>query len=202
MPSTLHRYGLRKKRRRRHRRHGHARPVPRIRDARRPPTYGGKPVPPPPGPPKPPPNPDPGPKPPAPPVVHHQRAERLLWRAGFGPRPGDVEHVVSVGIPAAVRELVYPTGAATLVGPAPTDGDGNALAPEDAWGHDHLWWLDRMVRSSQPLHERMTLIWHDWFATSNDKVGNQRQMLVQNRTIRAHALGSFKDLLTALTPDP
>ena len=38
--------------------------------------------------------------------------------------------------------------------------------PRDLWGHDHCWWLDRMVRSDQPLVERMTLIWHDWFATS------------------------------------
>src|SRR5919199_1018296 len=202
MPSTLHRYGLRKKRRRRHRRHGHARPVPRVRDARRPPTYGGKPVPPPPGTPKPPPTPRPGPKPPPPPDASHRNAERLLWRAGFGPRPGDVEHVVSIGIPAAVRELVHPSGAATLVGPAPRDEDGDTLAPEDAWGHDHLWWLDRMVRSNQPLVERMTLIWHDWFATSNEKVGSQRQMLAQNETIRSNALGSFADLLTALTQDP
>ena len=29
-----------------------------------------------------------------------------------------------------------------------------------------------MVRSDQPLVERMTLIWHDWFATAD--VGSQR----------------------------
>ena len=56
------------------------------------------------------------------------------------------------------------------VGPAPHDGDGGPLAPRDAWGHDHCWWLDRMVRSQAPLVERMTLVWHDWFATSKDGV--------------------------------
>jgi uncharacterized protein (DUF1800 family) len=152
--------------------------------------------------PKPPPKPKPGPKPPPAPDASHSNAQRLLWRAGFGPRPGDVDRVVKAGIPATVHELAYPTGAAQLVGPAPRDRDGNALAPEDAWGHDHLWWLDRMVRSNQPLVERMTLIWHDWFATSDDKVGNQRMMLEQNATIRANALGSFRDLLLALTKDP
>ena len=153
-------------------------------------------------PPKPKPKPKPPPKLPPPPDTNHRNAERLLWRAGFGPRPGDVDHVVSVGIDAAVHELVYPTGTANLIGPAPRDEDGNALAPEDAWGHDHLWWVDRMVRSDQPLVERMTLIFHDWFATSNDKVGSQRMMLDQNATIRANALGTFKGLLTALTQDP
>ena len=29
-----------------------------------------------------------------------------------------------------------------------------------------MWWLDRMVRTSRPLVERMALVWHDWFATS------------------------------------
>ena len=57
--------------------------------------------------------------------------------------------------------------------------------PYDAWGHDHVWWLDRMVRTSRPLVERMTLIWHDWFATSNNGVGSQRLMLNQNQLFRA-----------------
>ena len=198
MPSTLRKKRLRRK----HRRSPAAeRSASGIRKPRRRSTYHSV-VPPPPGPPKPPPKPRPGGNPPPPPDASHKNAERLLWRAGFGPRPGDVDHVVSVGIPAAVRELVHPSGAAKLIGPAPTDSDGNALAPADAWGHDHLWWLDRMVRSDQQLAERMTLIWHDWFATSNDKVGNQQLMLDQNNTIRANALGSFSDLLVALTQDP
>ncbi|MBV9213870.1 MAG: DUF1800 domain-containing protein [Actinobacteria bacterium] len=158
-------------------------------------------VPPPSVPPRPNPNPGGGSLPPAP-DLDHRNAERLLWRAGFGPRPGDLDAVVATGLDATVKSLVYPSGSATLNGPQPTDDDGNALAPADAWGHDHLWWLDRMVRSDQQLVERMTLIWHDWFATSNDKVSDQQLMLNQNATFRANALGSFKDLLTAVTTDP
>lgn len=130
------------------------------------------------------------------------QAERLLWRAGFGPGPGDVDRLVSLGLDGAVASLVHPSGEARLVGPEPHDADGNALAPADLWGHDHCWWLDRMVRSDQPLVERMTLVWHDWFATSDDKVGKAQLMLDQNATLRAGALGSFADLLTAVTRDP
>jgi len=148
------------------------------------------------------PKPPPGSKLPPPPDASHRNAERLLWRAGFGPRRGDVQHVVSVGIDAAAHALANPSGAGTLAGPDPVDEDGYAIAPEDVWGHDHLWWLDRMVRSDQQLVERMTLIWHDWFATSNDKVSSQHLMLQQNETFRTNALGSFKDLLTAVTQDP
>jgi uncharacterized protein (DUF1800 family) len=59
-----------------------------------------------------------------------------------------------------------------------------------------------MVRTNRPLVERMTLVWHDWFATSNDGVGSQRLMLRQNRLLRRHALGSFRVLLRDITADP
>jgi uncharacterized protein (DUF1800 family) len=128
-------------------------------------------------------------------------AERLLWRAGFGPRPGEAEALAKLGLPGAVHSLVHP-GREKLVGPAPHDSKGNRLAPADAWGHDHCWWLDRMVRTSRPLVERMALVWHDWFATSNAGVGNQRLMLRQNELFRSHALGSFERLLHDVTKDP
>jgi hypothetical protein len=99
-------------------------------------------------------------------------AERLLWRAGFGPRPGEADRLARKGLDAAVRSLTYP-GRERLRGPKPRDDKGRPLAPRDAYGHDHLWWLDRMVRTSRPLVERMTLVWHDWFATSNDGVESQ-----------------------------
>ena len=37
--------------------------------------------------------------------------------------------------------------------------------------------------SNQPLVERMTLVWHDWFATSNDGVGQQSLMLAAERAV-------------------
>jgi len=48
----------------------------------------------------------------------------------------------------------------------------------------------------------MTLIWHDWFATSLDTVGSQRLMLQQNRMFRTHGMGSFHDLLLRVTANP
>jgi uncharacterized protein (DUF1800 family) len=59
-----------------------------------------------------------------------------------------------------------------------------------------------MVRTSRPLVERMALVWHDWFATSNDGVGSQRLMLRQNRLFRRHALGSFPGLFRDVAIDP
>jgi uncharacterized protein (DUF1800 family) len=130
-----------------------------------------------------------------------EQAERLLWRAGFGPRAGEAEKLASLGLERAVLSLTR-HGKARLRGPAPKDDKGRRLAPTDAWGHDGLWWLDRMVRSSAPLAERMALVWHDWFATSNDGVDSQRLMLRQNRLFRERGLGSFRRLLLEVTRDP
>jgi uncharacterized protein (DUF1800 family) len=65
-----------------------------------------------------------------------------------------------------------------------------------------LWFLDRMVRTNQPLVQRMTLIWHDWFATSNEGVSGQQKMLDQNELFRSHCFGSFHQLLLDVTADP
>ncbi len=129
------------------------------------------------------------------------QAERLLWRAGFGPKSGDARRLAKLGLTKAVQSLTRP-GRTRLVGPAPIDDNGEPLAPADAWGHDHLWWLDRMARSTTPLIERMALVWHDWFATSNASVGSQKLMLRQNKLFRKHALGSFYDLTLEVTRDP
>lgn len=131
-----------------------------------------------------------------------EQAERLLWRAGFGPRPGEAERLAKLGLKRAVRLLMKPRGKTRLVGPEPILEGGTPLTPGDQWGHDHLWWFDRMVRSTHPLQERMTLVWHDWFATSNEGVGSQPLMLNQNRLFRRFATGSFKSLLLEVTRDP
>lgn len=130
------------------------------------------------------------------------QAVRLLNRAGFGPVAGQAEQLVSLGLEGAVHSLTRPSGTAVLSGPPPRDDDGNPLAPGDAWGHDHLWWLDRMVRTNQPLVERMALVLHDWFATSNADVSRPQQMIDQSNLFRARCFGSFSDLFKAVTIDP
>src|SRR4051794_29194809 len=130
------------------------------------------------------------------------QATRLLWRAGFGPRPGDAGDLAKKTVEQAVLSLTRPTGAANLIGPEPHNEDGSPLAPADNYGDDHMWWLDRMVRSDQQLVERMTLIWHDWFATSSAAVDGQQRILDQNELFRTKGLGSFIDLAQAVTADP
>jgi uncharacterized protein (DUF1800 family) len=128
-------------------------------------------------------------------------ATRLLWRAGFGPGPGDPAKLAALGLDGAVASLTRPTGPAQLIGAAPHDDEGHPLDPINVWGDDHCWWLDRMVRSNQPLVERMTLIWHSWFATS-EQASSAQLMIDQNWTLRRHWLGNFHTLLVDVTKDP
>jgi uncharacterized protein DUF1800 len=130
------------------------------------------------------------------------QAKRLLDRAGFGPQPGQALQLSQLGLQGAVYSLTRPSGSATLSGPAPVDGDGLPIAPTDSWGHDHLWWLDRMLRSDQQLVERMALVFHDWFATSNDKVGAAQLMIDQSNLFRNGCFGSFRTLLENVTANP
>jgi len=128
-------------------------------------------------------------------------ATRLLWRAGFGPRPGEAAKLARrFKLRGAVRSLTRPRGPEVLKGPAPVDDDGLPIAPFDAWGHDLLWWLDRMVRTNHPMVERMALIWHDWFATAD--VSSERLSIEQAQLFEQKGLGSFHDLLLSVTTNP
>lgn len=96
-----------------------------------------------------------------------EQAFRLLYRAGFGPRPGELAAFAAKGVVGAVDSLLKPSSTA-LTGSAPSGSylSNGALAPREKWGHLHLQCLDRMVRTNDPLTERMALILHDWFGIS------------------------------------
>ena len=129
-------------------------------------------------------------------------AERLLWRAGFGARPKEIEFWAQRSRERTIDWLIRggagPHGTRRMVGPAPR-ANGKPLDPVNEWGHDMLWWLDKMVRSQRPLQEKITLFWHDHFATRDQ---DAPLMLAQNRKLRSHALGTFPELLRAVTTDP
>jgi uncharacterized protein (DUF1800 family) len=122
---------------------------------------------------------------------------RLFWRAGFGARPDEAAKWAAAGQGATLAWILNGGGGPQLVGPAPKTEDG-PLDPINEWGHDALWWLDRMVRSQRPLVEKMTLFWHDHFSTRDQETP---LMLAQNRMLRKNALGNFRTLLRSVTTD-
>lgn len=125
---------------------------------------------------------------------------RVFWRAGFGATPREAAHFARAGQAATLNWVLDGPahGGAKLQGPAPRV-KGRKLDPVNEYGDDVLWWLDRMVRSPHPLVERLTLFWHDHFATSDQ---DTPLMLRQNRLLRSRGFGSFPGLLNGVMRDP
>ncbi len=63
----------------------------------------------------------------------------------------------------------------------------------------NLAWCKQMTQSEVALREKLTFFWHDHFACRARIPWLAQQ---QNNSIRTHALGSFADLLMAVSKDP
>jgi uncharacterized protein (DUF1800 family) len=150
------------------------------------------------------------------------RIAHLYRRAGFGARPEELDAAVAAGYEATVDRLVdlsaADTGAAAVTPPAFSPpavvaAPGDEAARRAAQQADQRanreegrrltqWWIDRMVLSTTPLRERLTLFWHDHFATSVRKVKQPELMYRQNEIFRAQGAGSFEALAQAVAKDP
>jgi uncharacterized protein (DUF1800 family) len=64
------------------------------------------------------------------------------------------------------------------------------------------WWFNRMLKTKAPLREKMTLFWHDHFATSIQKVKQPVLLIKQNELFREYAFGNLRDLTQKIVRDP
>ncbi len=133
-----------------------------------------------------------------------QRVVHLHRRAGFGATWSEIQRDLEQGHTAALERLL--AGQRTAAVPEDFEGmsrllvDGATSSPDPA--RLKAWWLWRMLFTNDPLGERLALLWHDHFATSNLKVNNIGTMRRQNEIFRAHARGPFAELLRATVHDP
>jgi len=65
-----------------------------------------------------------------------------------------------------------------------------------------MWWIGRMISTPRPLQEKLTLLWHNHFATSFRTVQDSWLMLQQNALFRRHANGHFGNLAMGIIHDP
>jgi uncharacterized protein (DUF1800 family) len=63
------------------------------------------------------------------------------------------------------------------------------------------WWLRRMLAVGRPMHEKLTLLWHNHFATSAQKVRMAAHMAAQNQKLRTLSLGDFRTLAYTMLTD-
>jgi uncharacterized protein (DUF1800 family) len=128
-------------------------------------------------------------------------AGHLYRRAGFGNNLAGLRQAVADGFEKTLQRLCEgePGADERLQSLTRT---GQLVARRDNPEELRGWWLYCMLHGLHPLREKMTLFWHDHFATSVAKVNRTVLMFRQNLTLREHALGRFPPLLLAMSKDP
>ncbi len=128
-------------------------------------------------------------------------AAHLYRRAGFGATSAHLLATVGQGFQATLDRLFQgePGSARARSG---LTREGDTVAPLNDPFALRAWWLDRMLTGGHPLREKLTLFWHDHFATSIIKVQGTALMHGQNELIRRHALGKFGPFLLEMSKDP
>jgi uncharacterized protein (DUF1800 family) len=128
-----------------------------------------------------------------------ERIAHVVRRLSMGPHPDVVDGVDSVD--AATARALDLSAPAPALPPMSPPASPNAQRPIEIAG-TIAWWVDQMRTSPRLIEERLVWFWHDHFATSIQKVRVPYLMHGQHATVRAHATGSFADLLHAMAKDP
>lgn len=141
---------------------------------------------------------------------NRQRAAHLFRRAGFGARPAELDAAVAAGREEAVDRLLSFQSVSTSSLDARLASLGFDLttffADDDPRRYQQFaalqrWWYLRMIYTPRPLEEKLTLFWHNHFATSWNKVDNAPLLYAQNQLFRSLAIGRFRDLLLGIARD-
>src|SRR5687768_10740575 len=102
--------------------------------------------------------------------------EHLLRRAGFGAGEDEIADYMELGFSGAVRQLIdyqtVPDDVDALIGKPGYATVRGGLQPRTIINDSRQRWLFRMVHSRRPLQEKMTLFWHNHFATAYSKIAN------------------------------
>lgn len=130
----------------------------------------------------------------------HHEAAHLLNRAQFGCTPAEIDRAATEGLEATLQRLLNPQQESDEFARAESTLRQTAISTASI-GDLKIWWLYRMRYSANPLTEKLTLFWHNHFATSNAKVNSVAYMLGQNELFRSHALGDFKSMLHGISRD-
>jgi hypothetical protein len=127
-------------------------------------------------------------------------AGHLFRRAAFGASPERLARAVRDGLEPTIQELL--AGAKDHEKNDPLLADiGERFASMQSIDMLRGWWLYVMLNGGHPLREKMTLFWHNHFATSVAKVKSPALMYRQNKLLRKHALGKFGPLLRDIGRD-
>ena len=130
-----------------------------------------------------------------------QLMAHLMRRAGFGAPFEELEARVAKGYEATVEELLRaeekPDWEEDVARRHMIGGHlGNAMPEIQGF------WMQRMIATTRPLQEKMTLFWHTILCSGDSKLDHPETMDTHIDMVREKALGRYPDLLVALSRDP
>ena len=141
-----------------------------------------------------------------------EKIKHLLNRIGFGETYPVYQQYLKMSLPEAVRSVFRAAQSEKplrLVAPPPGTKEWKAMSDQE---RKQLFkknrgqirtlngvWMAQLRDQDVNLREKMTLFWHDHFAC---RTANPYHTQLQNNTLRTHALGSFADMLRAISQDP
>jgi uncharacterized protein (DUF1800 family) len=123
-------------------------------------------------------------------LLTEAETRHLMRRAGFGVTPKELAKLVKRGLTRG--QLV---DGLLKYKPKP-------LKATDSMDEVYDRWLETMLKTKTPLLEKLTLFWHDHFATANSTVQDAEQMARQNGLLRVFSKGNFRELLIRINRDP
>lgn len=147
----------------------------------------------------------------------------LLRRTLFGATKADMAYFSGKSVTQVVNELLNPT--APLPAPpvkeyvvaATTLVPDTNIAQGSTWVSDinndgtiasyrrasfKKWWVGNLINQDRSIREKMTLFWHNHFATETNDIGNAQYVYKHHDLLRTSALGNFKTLTKNMTLDP
>ena len=147
----------------------------------------------------------------------------LLRRTLFGATKADMAYFSGKSVTQVVNELLNPT--APLPAPpvkeyvvsATTLVPDNNIAAGTTWVGDinndgniagyrrasfKKWWVGNLINQDRSIREKMTLFWHNHFATETNDISNAQYVYKHHHLMRTSALGNFKTLTKNMTLDP
>ncbi len=132
----------------------------------------------------------------------HNKASHLMRRAGFGAAPSEIDSVVKIGMDRTVDLLVIPSNWGIQPLGTVRLPHGEVLNLTRNLTNQRALWVYEAANTVFPLKEKMAVFWHDhWSVGANG--GIQVALLPTHINLfRQHGLGSFRDMVVAVTRDP
>ncbi|MBI3651472.1 MAG: DUF1800 domain-containing protein [Acidobacteria bacterium] len=130
----------------------------------------------------------------------YDEAAHLLRRMGFGGTPAEIDSLATRSRDEAVDYLLNYEAVNNdeMDNYLSRNFNPKRFTPTDDL---QLWWIVRMLKTARPFEEKMTIFWHNHFATALDKV-DYPLMYLQNQLLRSNALERFDSLLLNVARDP